>query len=490
MPQVDIFSLRHSNLNPFLFADVGAERNGETLRVVSVFARQDKDPCREAGLLAALPSVGAIEKLAVTIAGMPNSIWTLPDATKIATRLVALLPTHPSGGVSDGGGRARRRTNFLIVATLLFALALAVGRVIGFWILLRADPSPFQEFCSMHEIPQSDAEPGSVARRRLMAAIAHFQSPSPNLSLFQAGSTLLLYFSLLAAMYAGCGVVGWLALLPAPLAAGLMVRIFVIQHDCGHGALFRSRRANNMLGRMCSLVTLTPYAFWRRQHAQHHGVWNNLDTRTSAADIYSGCFTVAEYHALPRMRRLLHRVAMHPVVAQVLIPPVLFMVIYRIPFETQAGWRRERASIALTNVALAAVFTGLVLWRGVGPVAAVQLPVIFIASVVGAWLFSIQHRFEGVRWFRRGTWEPLGASLDGCSYLKLPGVLEWFTGSIGFHHIHHLAPRIPNYRLRACHEAMPELSTAAHGLTLRQALASWRHALWDEEQGRMVPFPA
>jgi hypothetical protein len=132
MHHVDMFSLRHSNLNPFLFADVGAERNGETLRVVSVFARRGDDPWHEAGLLAALPSAGAIEKLAFTIAGMPNSIWTLADATKIATRLVALLPTHPSGGVPESSGRARRRTDFLILATLLFALALAVARVIGF----------------------------------------------------------------------------------------------------------------------------------------------------------------------------------------------------------------------------------------------------------------------------------------------------------------------------------------------------------------------
>jgi len=339
------------------------------------------------------------------------------------------------------------------------------------------------------EISHSGAEPGPVARRRVMAAIAHFQSPSPNHSLFQAGSTLLLYFSLLAAMYAARGVLGWLALVPAPLAAGLMVRTFVIQHDCGHGALFRSRRANDMLGRMCSLVTLTPYTFWRRQHAQHHGMWNNLDARTSAADIYSSCLTVAEYHALPCMRRVLHRLAMHPLIAQVLIPPVLFMLVYRFPFETQASWRRERASVMLTNLALTVLFTGLVLWRGVGTVAVVQFPVIFIASIAGAWLFSMQHRFEGVRWFRREAWGPLDASLHGCSYLKLPSVLRWFTGSIGFHHIHHLAPRIPNYRLRACHEAMPELSAAAHALTLRQALSSWRYVLWDEELGRMVPFP-
>jgi omega-6 fatty acid desaturase (delta-12 desaturase) len=324
------------------------------------------------------------------------------------------------------------------------------------------------------------------AHRKLLAQIARFQTPSPGRSLVQALSTFLLYFGVLACMYATAGISVWLPLALAPVAAGLMVRIFIIQHDCGHGSLFRNRATNDWLGRACSLITFTPYANWRRQHSAHHAVWNNLDARPAGADIYSSCLTVEEYRALPWRWRVLRRIAMHPLVAQLLIPPVLFLLVFRVPFETPASWRRERKSVWLTNLSIAVVYGSLAVAFGFWSMLLVQLPVAVIASIVGVWLFSVQHRFEATVWLSGEQWTPLAAATDGCSYLKLPRILQWFTGNIGYHHIHHLAPRIPNYRLQDCHEALPVLSVTT--LTLWQALATWRYALWDEASGRMVNF--
>jgi omega-6 fatty acid desaturase (delta-12 desaturase) len=326
------------------------------------------------------------------------------------------------------------------------------------------------------------------ARQRIAARIASFQTPSFSRSTVQALSTFSLYVGILACMYAALSVSVWLTLSLAPLAAGLMVRIFIIQHDCGHGSLFRGRTANTWLGRACSLITLTPFANWRRQHAGHHAAWNNLGARPGGADIYSSCLTVAEYEALPRRWRVLRRIAMHPVVAQLLIPPVLFLLLYRVPFESPADWRRERIGVWLTNLSIVALYGSLALTFGLRSMVLVQIPVTVIASIVGVWLFSVQHRFESARWLSGDEWLPLTAAVDGCSFLKLPRVLQWFTGSIGYHHIHHLAPRVPNYKLEDCHEALPEVSNTVTTLTLREALTSWRYVLWDEDSGRMVSF--
>ena len=327
-------------------------------------------------------------------------------------------------------------------------------------------------------------------RRAIMAQVAPFQSPQPARSVVQAASTFFLFFATIGLMYAALGVSVFLSLALAPVAAGLMVRIFIIQHDCGHASLFRARWLNDWLGRACSLITLTPYANWRRQHAVHHAVWNNLDARAQGMDIYSTCQTLAEYQALSPFRRLVRRVSLHPVVALVLVPPVIFLVLYRWPWETPRAWRRERNSVWLTDTSLVVAVAGAMWCLGVVPVLLVQVPVIAIAAIIGVWLFSIQHRFEGAHWLHREAWDPLTAATEGCSYLKLPRVLQWFTGSIGYHHIHHLAPRVPNYRLQDCHEATPGLAGRARTLTLWQALRAFHCTLWDERSGRMVDFPA
>jgi len=326
-----------------------------------------------------------------------------------------------------------------------------------------------------------------VHKRALRAALMAHQGPVLRRSLGQIASTFLPFFALIAAMYALRDVSVWLTLALSVPAAGLIVRIFIIQHDCGHGAFFRNPAANIWVGRFCSLITMTPYANWRQQHAQHHASWNNLDRREGGVDIYSTCMTVAEFRSLPPLGRWWHRAVRHALVSHLLLPPFVFMLFYRIPVDTPVTWR-GLTSVLLTDVGLVAVFTTLVLLLGAGTVALVQIPTISLAAIIGVWMFSVQHRFEGVLWARQKEWNATGAALLGSSHLKLPRVLQWFSGNIGFHHIHHLMPRVPNYRLEDCHHACARIVSATCSLTLMQALRAPTYALWDEDRACMVRF--
>jgi omega-6 fatty acid desaturase (delta-12 desaturase) len=280
-----------------------------------------------------------------------------------------------------------------------------------------------------------------------------------------------------------------LTLCLAVAASAFQVRMFIIQHDCGHGSFFASRRANDILGAMCGVLTLAPYSHWRRQHAQHHVSWNNLDRRDTGVDIYSNCLTVAEYRALTPWRRFVYRLPRHPLLAHLAIPPLVFLLLYRMPFDTPKDWTRERRSVWTTNLAVLAMWSALALFFGLRAVLMVQLPIVILSTVVGIWLFSVQHRFEGAHWSRRDQWNFADASLRGSSYLRLPAVLHWVTGNIGFHHIHHLSPRVPNYRLAACHRSSALLQPKIP-LTLARAFSAGRLVLWDEAQSKLVGFDA
>jgi omega-6 fatty acid desaturase (delta-12 desaturase) len=330
------------------------------------------------------------------------------------------------------------------------------------------------------EIPDSHA---------LRAETAPFRAPHLPTSVGQIASSFLLYLVLYALMHASLVLPYWVTLALALPTAGFVVRIFIIQHDCGHGSLFRSRRINDSVGMLCSLITLTPYSMWRRQHAGHHARWNNLDRRLSGSDIYSTCLTLAEFQCLSPGRRFVYRASRHPVVANLLLPPLVFLLLYRVPFDAPRSWRHERAAVYATNLALLAVFAGLGFALGLRRELLVQLPVTAAASIIGVWLFSVQHRFEGVLWARQSDWNVLDASLRSCSYLKLPRILRWFTGNIGFHHVHHLDPKVPNYRLAECHRMCPAFAETAIVLTLGGALSSLRYSLWDETRARLVPAP-
>ncbi|WP_374446587.1 fatty acid desaturase [Stella sp.] len=323
----------------------------------------------------------------------------------------------------------------------------------------------------------------------LRAAMSAFRHPSFAASLWQLADTFVPLLAIFALMYWSVDALPyWVTLLCAIPAAGLVVRVFIIQHDCGHGAFFRSRWANTALGRVCGLLTCTPYEAWRRQHAGHHAGWNDLDRRDLGVDIYSTCLTMAEYRRLSPWRRRLFAISRHPVVAQLLLPPLVFLVLYRLPFDMPRNWRIERRAVQFTNLGLLAIVVALGSAFGYRAVALVHLPVMVLAAIVGVWLFSVQHRFPGVLWERHADWNFVRASLEGSSMLRLPRPLQWFTGNIGFHHVHHLDPRIPNYRLEGCHASHPAFRRAKI-LSLRDGLGATRHVLWDEDRGEMVRLP-
>ena len=324
-------------------------------------------------------------------------------------------------------------------------------------------------------------------RDLLRAAVAPFERPSLALGAYQIATSIGLYVATLAAMYWSLGISYGLTLLLALPASALLVRVFIVQHDCGHGSFFGSQRSNDILGAICGVLTLAPYQNWRRQHSQHHANWNNLDRRDSGADIYSACLTVEEYCAMSPWRRFFYRLPRHPVIAHAMLPPLVFLLLYRIPFDTPKSWSRERRSVWETNLAIAACVVALGLALGFRAVLLVQLPVVFLTTIAGVWLFSVQHRFDDAHWLRSAEWNFHAAALNGSSYLKLPQPLQWMTGNIGFHHIHHLAPRVPNYRLEACYRSNVDLQSEKP-LTLPTAFRASTLTLWDEVRKKLVRF--
>ena len=291
----------------------------------------------------------------------------------------------------------------------------------------------------------------------------------------------LLWLAMWAAVHFGYY---WLCAILSLPAAGFLVRLFMIQHDCGHGAFFRHRLANDWVGRVIGVLTLTPYDFWRRTHAVHHAHSGNLDHR-GIGDI--DMLTVREYLALSRPRRLLYRLYRHPLVMFGIGPVYAFVLRQRLPFGLmRSGWRPWASTMA-TNLGIAAV-AALMIWLvGLVPFLMVHLPITFLAAAIGVWLFYVQHQFEETFWDRDEDWNFYEASLRGSSHYDLPHVLRWFTANIGIHHIHHLCSRIPYYRLPRVLRDHPQLAAPGR-LTLWQSLGCVRMALWDEGQRRGVSF--
>lgn len=268
------------------------------------------------------------------------------------------------------------------------------------------------------------------------------------------------------------------------LAAAFLVRVFIIFHDCCHGSFLPSRRANRIVGYAAGLLTLTPFDKWQRSHAEHHATVGNLDRR-GTGDVWT--LTVNEYLAATKPTRLFYRVFRNPFVMFGVGPAILFVIGNR--FSGPDATRRERFSVHFTNAAIVAVLTVAHFTIGVPTLLLTQLPTLLLAGAVGVWLFYVQHQFEDVYWARRPAWDPMKAALDGSSYYKLPKVLQWFTGSIGLHHIHHVQPRIPFYNLQRCQDAIPAFQ-AVPPLTLRRSLDSLRLRLLDETGRRMVTWVA
>jgi len=268
----------------------------------------------------------------------------------------------------------------------------------------------------------------------------------------------------------------------AILAAGFLARIFIIFHDCGHASFFKSKGANNVTGVVTGLLNLTPYRHWRWQHALHHGTAGDLDRRGSG-DIWT--LTVQEYLQSTRWRRFAYRLARNPIVLFVIAPLYVFVVHHR--FAVSAAPRRERQSVHRTNWALLGLTLVMSAAIGLRAFLLIQLTVSAFAGALGLWLFYVQHQFEGAYWVRSEQWNYTAAALQGSSFYKLPRILQWFTGNIGFHHIHHLSPRIPNYHLQRCHEADPFFKTIKP-VTLLQSFKALKFRLWDEQHKVFVGF--
>ncbi len=315
-------------------------------------------------------------------------------------------------------------------------------------------------------------------------AVARYQNPALRRSLWQLTNTLIPYFGLWYLMIRSLEWSYWLTLALAFPAAGLLIRIFIFFHDCGHGSFFKSKRANTAVGYLTGILTFTPYHYWRHNHAVHHATAGNLDRR-NVGDVWT--LTVEEFRTLPRRRQLAYRLFRHPLVMFGIGPHLMFLIKNR--FAAGAAGKRERNSVYWTNLALLGIAVGMSLTIGWRAYLFIQLPLIMIAATAGVWLFYVQHQFEGVYWERHEGWNYVSASLEGSSYYKLPKVLQWFTGSIGFHHIHHLSPRIPNYYLERCFRENPVFQTP-HTLTLQTSLKSLRLRLWDEERRKLVSFKA
>ena len=275
----------------------------------------------------------------------------------------------------------------------------------------------------------------------------------------------------------------WLGLILTAPAAGLLVRLFVIQHDCGHGSFFSSKHVNDWVGRAISLVTLTPYDYWRRAHAIHHATAGNLDRR-GIGDVET--LTVREYLHLPRSRRLAYRLFRHPAVMFGFGPAYVFLIRHRLPVGLMtAGWKPWLSTLG-TTLATALCVLAIIRVAGAGAFFLVQAPITLLAGLGGVWLFYLQHQFEGVVWMRGRDWSHRDAALLGSSHYDLSGPLRWFTGDIGLHHIHHLDSRIPFYRLRRVLRDCPELR--AGRLTFAQGFRGLGLALWDEVDERLVSF--
>lgn len=304
-------------------------------------------------------------------------------------------------------------------------------------------------------------------------------------SLFQLVTTATPFLALLIVMAMASDGHYWLTLLLSIPTAGLLVRLFIIQHDCGHGSFFTSRAANDLLGRTLCVFTLTPYGSWKQGHAAHHASTGNLQRR-GRGDV--DMLTIAEYEALGPLKKLGYRLYRNPLVMVLLGAPIYFVLLQRLPTGPAFRDRDARRSILSLDVALVIAFGLLMAMIGVVPVLATYLPVIIIASWFGSWLFYVQHQFEGAYWEQDSAWNFHTAALTGSSYFELPPVLQWFSGNIGLHHVHHLCSRIPNYRLQACLDTAPELDGIAKRITLRESFGCWRLALWDEQRRLMVGF--
>jgi omega-6 fatty acid desaturase (delta-12 desaturase) len=317
----------------------------------------------------------------------------------------------------------------------------------------------------------------------LRTTLRNYETPSPSKAIFQLSTTSVALVVSWGLAYAGLMVHPLLAIPPALVTVGLLVRVFIIAHDCAHGSFLPSRRWNDRVGRVCALVAVTPYAAWRHAHVLHHAQVGNLDER-GTGDIWT--LTVREYLRSSPLVRLRYRIFRNPLVLFVVGPILYFALWQRVPpLARKRGV--ERRSILWTNGALLLVLAAVLALGGGWAAVLLYLCMLTVAASIGSWLFYVQHQFEDTYWAETGGWKFEAAALQGSSYYRLPRLLQWFSGNIGFHHVHHYSARIPNYHLERAHKSVPAFQQAPT-LGFWRSLRSIRLVLWDEDTRRLVSF--
>lgn len=311
--------------------------------------------------------------------------------------------------------------------------------------------------------------------------VSRYQHPSTTRAIWQVLNTFIPYAALWVLIYFSLSVSWWATIPLAVLAGAFLVRIFIIFHDCGHGSFFKSKRANDILGLISGVLTFTPYYQWRWEHAIHHGTAGHVDKR-GTGDVWT--MTIKEYLEAPRWKRVVYRIVRNPFILLFVAPFVLFVVIQRIPSTTG---RRERRSVWWMNLMVACFVVAMSWIYGIKDYLLVQLIVTMVAGAGGVWMFYVQHQFEDAYWEQGDNWDYTTAALQGSSFYKLPAILQWFSGNIGFHHIHHLNPRVPNYNLQRCHDADPIFRTIKP-ITLVASLKSLALRLLDEKTRRLTGY--
>lgn len=322
-------------------------------------------------------------------------------------------------------------------------------------------------------------ESNETEQVRWQAVVAKYAKPDLRRSLWQVANTLIPYFVLWYLMIRAMEVSYWLVLGLSVFAAGFLMRTFIIFHDCGHGSFFKSKKANDFLGAITAFLNFTPYYRWKHDHAIHHATASDLDRR-GIGDVYT--MTVKEYLAASRLKQIAYRIMRNPFALLGVGPLLVFVITQRLPLPSQS--RRQKTSVWWTNFSLVVVVTLMSLLVGWKTYLLVQLPIILISSTLGVWLFYVQHNFDPSYWDNHEGWEFVKAGLQGSSFYKLPVVLQWFSGNIGFHHIHHLSSRIPNYNLPQCYYENELFHVKP--LTFIASLKSLSLRLYDEERKMMI----
>jgi len=319
-------------------------------------------------------------------------------------------------------------------------------------------------------------------QREWVKIVSRFNKPDVGKSIWQIINSFGPYLLMWPVMYYSLQVSYLLTLALAILTAGFQVRMFIIFHDCGHESFFRSSRANKIVGTILGSLTFTPYAYWHKEHHIHHNTVGNLDKR-GHGDITT--LTVKEYQELSNGKKLYYRIYRNPVTIFLLAPFILFVIWFRIPKKSMD--RPGRYSVIISDLIIAAFSAGMILLMGWKAFLLIQLPVIYLATGAGVWLFYVQHQFEDVIWTRQEEWDYKQMALEGSSFLKFPRILQWFSGNIGFHHIHHLSPKIPNYNLEKCHKSSPLFETIKP-VTFVSSMRTINLRLWDEDANRLISF--